>query len=181
MWNMRLTMHFHWLSPSLSLLLCRFCACDWTCDLLQDRALHTPVLLLLLGHSCLPAGYNGCSHAHLEHFTSPRWLPCAPGYNHQSLTGITFPPTPRQWLCGVAMLNCVGMKTTLTRLCSNACIHPAIGSSNMTLMRRGHSCGSTIAGLTCTCNCSSLYFTTPPIVNKNVRIILLLSLQKSQI
>uniref|UniRef100_A0A8C2XR20 Transmembrane protein 204 n=1 Tax=Cyclopterus lumpus TaxID=8103 RepID=A0A8C2XR20_CYCLU len=50
----------------------QFRAGDWTCDLLQDRALHTPVLLLLLRHSCLPAGHDGCGHAHLEHFTSPR-------------------------------------------------------------------------------------------------------------
>lgn len=117
----------------------RFCASYWTCDFLQDRALHTPVLLLLPGHSCLPAGHDGCGHAHLEHFTSPWWLPCTSSYNHQSLTGITFPPTSRQWLCGVALLR--------------LSIHVAfqLGVSSVTLERRRHSCGFTTAGLTCTC------------------------------
>ena len=91
--------------PFLSVFLCRFCAGDWTRDLLQDRALHTPLLLLLLGHSSMPAGHNGRSHAHLEHFTSPRWLPCTSSYNHQSLTGIAFPPASRQWLRGVTLLS----------------------------------------------------------------------------
>ncbi len=102
---MRIAVHFRSLNPFLSVLPYRFCAGDWTCDLLQDRALHTPVLLLLLGHSCLPAGHDGCGHAHLEHFTSPWWLPRTSSYNHQSLTGIAFPPTSRQRLCGVALLS----------------------------------------------------------------------------
>lgn len=102
---MRMTVHFYWLRSCLSLLLYRFCAGDWTCDLLQDRALHTPFLLLLLGNSCLPAGRNGCGHAYLEHFTPPWRLPRTSSYNHQSLTGVIFPPTPRQWLRGVTLLS----------------------------------------------------------------------------
>lgn len=82
----------------------RFCAGDWTCHILQDRTLHTLVLLLLLGYSGLPAGHNGCSDAHLEHSTSPWRLSNTPCHNHQSLTGITLPSTPRQWLRGVALL-----------------------------------------------------------------------------
>lgn len=82
----------------------QFRAGDWTGDLLQDRALHTPILLLLLGHSCLLAGHIGCSHAHLEHFTPPRWLPRTSSYNHQPLTGVTFPPRSGQRLRGVTLL-----------------------------------------------------------------------------
>lgn len=96
--------HFHWLTPCLSVLLYRLRAGDWTRDLLQDRALHTPILLLLLGHNRLPACHSGCGHAHLEHFTPPWRLPRTSSYNHQSLTGDTFPPTARQWLRGVALL-----------------------------------------------------------------------------
>lgn len=49
----------------------RFCTGDRTGDLLQNWTLYTTVLFLLPGYSRLPAGHNGCSHAHLEHFTSP--------------------------------------------------------------------------------------------------------------
>lgn len=80
----------------------RFCTGDWTGDLLQNWTLYTTVLFLLPGYSCLPTGHIGCRHAHLEHFTSPWWLPCTSGYNHQSF--ITLPSASRQRLCGVAVL-----------------------------------------------------------------------------
>lgn len=87
-----------------SLYLLRFCAGNWTRDLLPDRALHTPVLLLLCGHSGLPSGHTGRSHANLEHSTPAWWLPGSSSYNHQSLARVTFSPTPQQRLRGVSML-----------------------------------------------------------------------------
>lgn len=145
-------------NPFLSVFLCRFCAGNWTRDLLQDRALHTPVILLLLGHSSMPAGHDGRGHAHLEHFTSPRWLPYTSSYNHQPLIGIAFPPASRQWLRGVTLLSQQGVTDhsspihtgtdrTLTGL---SAIHFGVqlGASCVTLKRRRHVCDSTSAGLT---------------------------------
>lgn len=100
--KMRMAVHFHWLESFLSSLLYRFCAGYWTCDLLQDWALHTPVILLLFGHSCLLAGHFGCCHAHLEHFTSPWWRTSTSSYIYKTIS-----PTFRQWLCGVALLSYV--------------------------------------------------------------------------
>lgn len=85
-------------------LCCRFGACDRTSHILQNRPIHAPVLLLLLGHSCVSAGHIGCRNAHMEHFTSARRLPRTSSHNHQPLTGISFPSTSGQWLCGVAVL-----------------------------------------------------------------------------
>lgn len=182
---MRMAVHFHQLRSCLSVLLYRFCAGDWTCDLLQDRALHTPVLLLLLGYSCLPAGHDSCGHAYLEHFTPPWWLPCTSSYHHQSLSGVTFPPTSRQWLRGVALLSHVtsqAMSIGSNRLHGQDCTLNYSCFSPAGASRKEHSCGFTVAGLTCTCNYKSLYFTTPPKINKSyyIELFLLLSAQKSQ-
>lgn len=83
----------------------RFCPGYRAGDLLQDRTLHTPVLLLLRGHCGLPAGHDGRGDAHLEHSTPSRWLSRTTGYNHQPLLGVTLPPAPWQWLRGVALLS----------------------------------------------------------------------------
>lgn len=95
----------HWINPSLTLSLPRFCAGDRLGDVLPDRPVHAPVLLVLRGHRRLPIGHSGRRHAHLEHPASPRRLPHAPCHCYQPLAGIELPPTPRQRLCGVALLS----------------------------------------------------------------------------
>lgn len=107
-----------------SLCFYRFRAGDWTRYFLQDRALHTPVLLLLREHCSLPAGHHGGSHAHLEHPTPAGRLPRSTGYNLQSLAGFTFSSASRQRLRRVAVLRPHkrsqdrGLRTEAARLCS---------------------------------------------------------------
>lgn len=96
---------FQSLNPPLSLHPCRFRAGDRPGDLLQDRALHAPVLLLLPGHSGVPAGHHGRRHAHLEHPAPAGRLPRAARHHHQPLAGRSFPPPAGQRLRGVALLS----------------------------------------------------------------------------
>lgn len=163
-------------------LLYRFCAGDWICDLLQDWALHTLILLLLLGHSSLPAGHHGCGHAHLEHSTSPRWLPRTSSYNHQSLTCITFPPTSRQWLRGIALLSHGTTNPNqweVTDYTDGTVNHPCFvlarslqGDSFEDIPLALHSWSNMY------CNYKIYVFLTSPSINKDIRTILLLGGQK---
>lgn len=119
----------------------RFCTGDRTGDLLQNWTLHTTVLFLLPGHSSLPDGHNGCSHANLEHFTSPWWLPCTSSYNHQSFIGISLPSTSRQRLCGVAMLSLrkpIQREAAVDTDSSHNNLH-LINQNHVTPWRRAHS------------------------------------------
>lgn len=128
-------------TPLSSLFQYRFCIGDRTSDLLQNWTLYTTVIFLLPGHSSMPAGHNGCSHAHLEHFTSPWWLPCTSSYSHQPFIGISLPSTSRQRLCGVAMLRPrkPNQREAAADTGSSDNNPHLISQEHVTLRRRGHS------------------------------------------
>lgn len=70
----------------------RLCPSHRVGDLLQNRALHQSVLVLLPEHWGLPACHPRSGHAHLEHSTSKGGLHGSPCDCHQPLTDCTLPP-----------------------------------------------------------------------------------------
>lgn len=76
------------LSEHLSFI-CRFCPGHRTGDILQNRPIYQPVLVLLSKHWRLPPGHPGSSHAHLEHSSQERGLHGTPSDSHQPLPDCT--------------------------------------------------------------------------------------------
>lgn len=74
----------------------RFYPGHWARDLLQNRPVHQPVLVLLPEHWRLPPGHPGSRHAHLEHSSQERGLHGAPSDCHQPLLDGSVSPWARQ-------------------------------------------------------------------------------------
>ncbi|KAM4819873.1 transmembrane protein 204 isoform 1-T1 [Thomomys bottae] len=82
----------------------KLCVSHWIGDLLQNRPLHQPILVLLPEHWCLSAGHPGSCHAHLEHSAPQGGLHGTPGNCHQPLADSAVPPGTGQRLCRVPVL-----------------------------------------------------------------------------
>ena len=94
-----------WRRTPFLLRCCRFRAGHRAGDVLPDRPVHAPVLLVLPEHRRLLAGDAGGRRAHLEHSAAARGLPRAPHRLHQPVARVSLGPAPRQRLRGVALLN----------------------------------------------------------------------------
>ncbi|KAM9208446.1 transmembrane protein 204 isoform 1-T1 [Dugong dugon] len=73
-------------------------------DLLQDRLLYQPVLVLLPEHWRLPPGHPGSRCPHLEHSAPQGGLHGTPRHRHPPLPHSPLPPRDGQRLCGVPLL-----------------------------------------------------------------------------